>query len=422
MSTTSTTSYQYDRLMHPILIAGCLIIMISFAIRSSFGLFQIPVADEFGWLRSEFSLAIAIQNLFWGIGQPMFGALAEKYGDRKAIVAGIFCYALGLFLSAFAITPGQHQLLEMVIGFGIAGTGFGLILAIVGRATSDRHRSVALGITTAAGSVGQLIGPPVAQSLLASMPWQDVFMVFAGIILVTLLFVKRLKMPKPKVTSNTAADESLGVVVKRAVKDPTFIFLFVGFFSCGYQLAFITAHFPALITEMCSAISPASLIQSLGVTTTSGLGAMAIALIGLANIGGTILAGWLGNRYSRKYLLASIYALRTLISVIFIMNPITPEAVVLFSILMGALWLATVPLTAGLIGHIYGLKYMGTLYGLVFLSHQIGGFLGVWLGGALYDYYGDYIMVWWIGIAVGLFSALIHLPVNERPQTAVAVT
>ncbi len=408
--------------MHPILIAGCLIIMLSFAIRSSFGLFQIPVADEFGWLRSEFSLAIAIQNLFWGIGQPMFGALAEKYGDRKAIVAGIFCYALGLFLSAFAITPGQHQLLEMVIGFGIAGTGFGLILAIVGRATSDRHRSVALGITTAAGSVGQLIGPPVAQSLLASMPWQEVFMVFAGIILVTLLFVKKLKVPKPTVTSNTAADEPLGVVVKRAVKDPTFIFLFVGFFSCGYQLAFITAHFPALITEMCSAISPASLIQSLGVTTTSGLGAMAIALIGLANIGGTILAGLLGNRYSRKYLLASIYALRTLISVIFIMNPITPEAVVLFSILMGALWLATVPLTAGLIGHIYGLKYMGTLYGLVFLSHQIGGFLGVWLGGALYDYYGDYIMVWWIGIAVGLFSALIHLPVNERPQTAVAVT
>ncbi|MBE1286601.1 MAG: MFS transporter [Alteromonadaceae bacterium] len=422
MSTTSTTSYQYDRLMHPILIAGCLIIMISFAIRSSFGLFQIPVADEFGWLRSQFSLAIAIQNLFWGIGQPMFGALAEKYGDRKAIVAGIFCYALGLFLSAFAITPGQHQLLEMVIGFGIAGTGFGLILAIVGRATSDRHRSVALGITTAAGSVGQLIGPPVAQSLLASMPWQEVFMVFAGIILVTLLFVKRLKVPKPTVASNTAADEPLGVVVKRAVKDPTFIFLFVGFFSCGYQLAFITAHFPALITEMCSAISPASLIQSLGVTTTSGLGAMAIALIGLANIGGTILAGWLGNRYSRKYLLASIYALRTLISVIFIMNPITPEAVVLFSILMGALWLATVPLTAGLIGHIYGLKYMGTLYGLVFLSHQIGGFLGVWLGGALYDYYGDYIMVWWIGIAVGLFSALIHLPVKERPQTSVAVT
>lgn len=411
---------QHDRLIHPILIAGCLIIMVSFAIRSSFGLFQIPIADEFGWLRSEFSLAIALQNLFWGIGQPIFGALAEKYGDRKAIVAGIFCYALGLCLSAFAITPGQHQVLEMIIGFGIAGTGFGLILAIVGRATSDRHRSVALGITTAAGSVGQLIGPPIAQSLLANMPWQDVFLVFAGLILITLLAVKTLHVPKPTVTANSPAEEPMGVVVQRAIKDPTFIFLFIGFFSCGYQLAFITAHFPALITEMCSAINPASLIQSLGVTTTSGLGAMAIALIGFANIGGTIFAGWLGNRYSRKYLLASIYMLRTIISVIFIMNPITPESVVLFSILMGALWLATVPLTAGLIGHIYGLKYMGTLYGLVFLSHQIGGFLGVWLGGALYDYYGDYIMVWWIGIVVGLFSAIIHLPVNEQPKTQLA--
>ncbi len=204
------------------------------------------------------------------------------------------------------------------------------------------------------------------------------------------------------------------------MKDPTFIFLFVGFFSCGYQLAFITAHFPALITEMCSAINPTSLIQSLGVTTTSGLGAMSIALIGLANVGGTIYAGWLGNRYSRKYLLAGIYTLRTLISIIFIINPITPESVVVFSIIMGALWLATVPLTAGLIGHIYGLKYMGTLYGLVFFSHQLGGFLGVWLGGSLYDYYGDYMMVWWIGIGVGAFSALIHLPVDERPKYRLA--
>ena len=171
---------------------------------------------------------------------------------------------------------------------------------------------------------------------------------------------------------------------------------------------------------MCSAINPASLIQSLGVTTTSGLGAMAIALIGFANVGGTIYAGWLGNRYSRKYLLAGIYTLRTLISILFIMNPITPESVVLFSIIMGALWLATVPLTAGLIGHIYGLKYMGTLYGLVFFSHQLGGFLGVWLGGSLYDYYGDYMLVWWIGIGVGAFSALIHLPVDERPKHSIA--
>ena len=418
-----TPTQQYTTLIHPILIAGCVIIMLSFAIRASFGLFQIPIATEFNWLRSEFSLAIALQNLFWGIGQPIFGAFAEKYGDRKAIIVGIGCYALGLCLSAFAITPGQHQILEMLVGFGIAGTGFGLILAIVGRATSDQHRSLALGITTAAGSVGQIIGPPVAQGLLQAFVWQDVFLIFAVIICLSIFAVSFLKVPATKIAPNEShneMEESLSVVVQRSVKDPTFIFLFVGFFSCGYQLAFITAHFPALITEMCSAISPASLIQSLGVTTTSGLGAMSIALIGLANVGGTIYAGWLGNRYSRKYLLAGIYTLRTLISIIFIINPITPESVVLFSIIMGALWLATVPLTAGLIGHIYGLKYMGTLYGLVFFSHQLGGFLGVWLGGSLYDYYGDYMMVWWIGIGVGAFSALIHLPVDERPKYSLA--
>jgi MFS family permease len=418
-----TPPQQYTTLIHPILIAGCVIIMLSFAIRASFGLFQIPIATEFNWLRSEFSLAIALQNLFWGIGQPIFGAFAEKYGDRKAIIIGIGCYALGLCLSAFAITPGQHQVLEMLVGFGIAGTGFGLILAIVGRASSDQHRSLALGITTAAGSIGQIIGPPVAQGLLQAFVWQDVFLIFAGIICLSIFAVSFLKVPvtkKAPSASHNATEESLSVVVLRSVKDPTFIFLFVGFFSCGYQLAFITAHFPALITEMCSAINPTSLIQSLGVTTTSGLGAMSIALIGLANVGGTIYAGWLGNRYSRKYLLAGIYTLRTLISIIFIINPITPESVVLFSIIMGALWLATVPLTAGLIGHIYGLKYMGTLYGLVFFSHQLGGFLGVWLGGSLYDYYGDYMMVWWIGIGVGAFSALIHLPVDERPQYRLA--
>ena len=390
--------------------------MVSFAIRASFGLFQIPIATEFNWARSEFSFAIAIQNLFWGIGQPIFGALAEKYGDRKAIVAGIACYAVGLLLSAFAVTPGQHHLLEMLVGFGIAGTGFGVILAIVGRTTSDKYRSLALGITTAAGSVGQIVGPPFVQWLLADVSWQSVFMILAGVICLTLLVVNILHAPKVEHASPTENDEPLGDVVKRAVVDPTFIFLFLGFFSCGYQLAFITAHFPALIIEMCSAISPASLIQSLGVTTTSGLGAAAIALIGFANVAGTIFAGWLGNRYSRKYLLAGIYALRTVCAIGFIINPITPESVVLFSIIMGGLWLATVPLTAGLVGHIYGLKYMGTLYGLVFFSHQLGGFLGVWLGGALYDYYGDYLMVWWIGIAVGAFSALIHLPVNEQPK------
>ncbi len=403
----------HDQLISPVLVAGCIIILVSFAVRASFGLFQLPIALEFAWPRESFSLAIAIQNLAWGIGQPVFGAFAERYGDRKAILAGGAFYVTGLLLSAYAITPGQHQMLEILVGFGIAGTGFGVILAVVGRATSDKHRSMALGIATAAGSAGQIVGPPVANLLLGQMPWQSVFVAFAGFILLSMAALALMRVPKQD--KPTGSDEPMGVVIKRAVRDPSFLFIFIGFFSCGYQLAFITAHFPAFITEMCGPITPDSLLYVLGVTSASGLGAISIALIGLFNIGGTLLAGWLGNKYSRKYLLASVYLLRTLVSAAFIMTPITPETVVLFSVAMGSLWLATVPLTSGLVAHIYGLKYMGTLYGLVFFSHQLGGFLGVWLGGALYDLYHNYTLVWWVGVGVGALSALIHLPVKEYP-------
>lgn len=207
----------------------------------------------------------------------------------------------------------------------------------------------------------------------------------------------------------------MGRVLRRAFTDPSYLMIFAGFFSCGYQLGFITAHFPAMVTEMCGPIAPDSMLAGLGITSTSILGAVAISLIGTANIVGSILAGWLGKRYSRKYLLAGIYTLRTLISAWFILTPITPLTVVIFSLSMGSLWLATVPLTSGLVAYIYGLRYMGTLYGFVFLSHQLGSFLGVWLGGRLYDSYGDYTIVWWVGVGVGAFSALIHLPVRELP-------
>ena len=403
-----------NSLFTPVLIAGSFILLIGFAVRASFGLFQIPIAQEFGWLRADFSMAIAIQNLAWGIGQPIFGAIAEKFGDRKAIVLGALCYAIGMSVSSFAVTPGQHYLLEVLVGFGIAGTGFGVILAVVGRATSEKHRSLALGIATAAGSAGQIVGPPFTQMLLNHWPWQGTFVILAGVVLVTLFALPFLKAPVN--TPQQQLDESLGSVVNRAIRDKSFILIFIGFFSCGYQLAFITAHFPAFITEMCSAIAPDSIVRSLGVSSTSGLGAFAIALVGVANIGGTILAGWLGSRYSRKYLLAIIYSLRTLVASVFILLPITPTSVVLFSILMGALWLATVPLTSGLVAQIYGLRYMGTLYGLVFFSHQLGGFMGVWLGGTMYDIYGNYTLVWWVGVGVGALSAVVHIPVDERPR------
>ncbi len=399
-------------LMTPVLIGGCIIIMISFAIRASFGVFQIPIAEEFGWLRAEFSLAIAIQNLAWGIGQPIFGAIAEKFGDRRAIILGALVYAAGLVLSSFAVTPGAHQVLEILVGFGIAGTGFGVILAVVGRAASDENRSLALGVATAAGSAGQVFGAPLAEILLSYYSWQSVFIIFAGLVLLSLFALPMMRSPAP--ASRRELEQSMGAALKQAFRDPSFTLIFLGFFSCGYQLAFVTAHFPAMVTEMCGPIAPDGMLAAFGITTTSALGAVAISLIGLANIGGTIAAAWLGKRYSKKYLLASIYMARTVVAAAFILSPITPGSVLLFSLVMGALWLATVPLTSGLIAHIYGLRYMGTLYGIVFFSHQLGSFLGVWLGGALYDLHGDYTLVWWVGVGVGLFSAIVHLPVRER--------
>jgi MFS family permease len=405
-------------LFSPVLIVGCVIIMISFAIRASFGVFQIPIAEEFGWLRSEFSLAIAIQNLAWGIGQPFFGAMAEKIGDRKAIILGAVVYALGLILSAGADTPIAHQTYAWLVGFGIAGTGFGVILAVVGRAASDENRSMSLAVVTAAGSAGQIFGAPLAEFLLGMMSWQMVFTVFAGGILTVILTLPFMRVPVK--TGQTELEETMGTILRRAFKDPSFTLIFIGFFSCGYQLGFITAHFPAFVTELCGPIMAGGMLHNMGITTTSALGAVAIALIGLANVGGTLLAGWAGKHYQKKYLLAGIYTGRTIIAAVFIMLPITPLTVVLFSIGMGSLWLATVPLTSGLIAQLYGLRYMGTLYGIIFFSHQLGSFAGVWLGGRMYDAYGTYTTVWWIGVAVGAFSAIVHLPVRERRAGLVA--
>lgn len=405
-------------LFTPVLIAGCAILMVNFAIRASFGVFQIPIAAEFGWLRADFSMAIAIQNLAWGVGQPIFGALAERFGDRRAIIAGAILYAAGLVLSSMAVTPGQHWLLEILVGFGIAGTGFGVILAIVGRATSDENRSLALGIATAAGSAGQVFGAPTAEFLLQSYSWQTVFCIFAVVILAVLFALPFLRAPIT--ATKTELQESLGSVLSRAFRDPSYIMIFVGFFSCGYQLGFITAHFPAFITEMCGPIDPTGYLAGIGVSSTSVLGAVAISVIGMANIAGAIYAGWLGKRYSKKYLLAAVYAGRTVAAGAFILLPMTPATVLIFSLVMGSLWLATVPLTSGLVAHLYGLRYMGTLYGFVFFSHQLGSFLGVWLGGRMYDLTGDYTLVWWIGVGVGAFSALVHLPIKEQRVALVA--
>ena len=399
-------------LFTPVLLVGCAFVIVSFGIRATFGVFQIPIAEEFGWLRAEFSLAIAIQNLAWGIGQPLFGAMAEKIGDRKAIVLGAVVYALGLMLTAQSTTPLEQQLYAWFIGFGIAGTGFGIILAVVGRASTAENRSMSLAVVSASGSAGQIFGPPIAEWMLGFLTWQSTFLVFAAAILLVLLTLPLMRAPA--MASKAELEESLGEILVKAFKDPSYTFIYLGFFSCGYQVAFITAHFPAFVTELCGPIMPGGMLDNLGISTTSALGAVAISLIGIANIGGTLLAGWAGKHWPKKYLLAGIYTGRTIVAALFIIFPITPESVILFSIAMGSLWLATIPLTSGLVAHIYGLRYMGTLYGIVFLSHQLGSFLGVWLGGRMYDIYGDYTLVWWIGVGVGAFSAIIHLPIRER--------
>ena len=404
-------------LFTPVLIAGCVIVMTGFAIRGSFGVFQIPIATEFGWPRADFSMAIAIQNLAWGFGQPIFGAIAEKFGDRRAIILGALCYAAGLLLSSQAVTPGAHQLYEIIVGFGIAGTGFGVILAVVGRAASAENRSMTLAIATAAGSVGQMIGAPLAEGLMNVLPWQGVFIVFAGLIMTAMLVLPLMRAPVR--ATNAELVESMGTIVTRAFRDPTYTMIFLGFFSCGYQLGFITAHFPAFVAEICGPIANGGMLAAIGVSTTSALGAISISIIGLANIGGTLMAGWLGNRYPRKYLLAGIYTGRALISIWFILVPMTPLTVVIFAFVMGSMWLATIPLTAGLVAHLYGARYLGTLYGIVFFSHQLGSFLGIWLGGRMYDLTGGYTAVWWVGIGVGAFSALIHLPIREARPLAV---
>ena len=403
----------FRQVFTPILIAASIVLLISFAIRASFGVFQIPIANDLGWFRTEFSLAIAIQNLAWGIATPLFGAFAEKLGDRKAIVVGVLVYALGLGLSSMASTAAGHQFLEILVGVGIAGTGFGVILGVVGRSATDETRSLALGVTTAAGSAGQIVGPPLTQYMLDTMPWQSVFLVYAGIVLMALFALPFIKAPAK--ASKKELEESLSKILNIAVRDPSYILIFIGFFSCGFQLAFVTAHFPAFVTEACATIDPNGLLAKMGVKDTADLGAVAIAVIGVFNIIGTITAGALGGRYSKRLLLAWIYLGRTVLSAWFILTPMTPTTVLIFSAIMGSLWLATVPLTSGLVAYIYGLKYMGTLYGLVFLSHQIGSFVGVWLGGDFYDRFGSYDVVWWVGVATGLLSAIVHLPVKEMP-------
>ena len=383
-----------------IIIAGCLIAMINFGIRSSFGLFLSPLTIDHGWTRQEYGLALALQNLLWGFGSPFAGALAEKYGTPRVLAAGAVLYALGVLGMSQSSTILMFDLAAgLVTGLGIAFTSFGIAIAAMARVVSPAQRSLALGLGTAAGSLGQVLFSPLAQSLIGTNGPYGALIVLAACSLVILPLA--FLMPQDaNAKSAPGADQSISAALTEAFGHRGYLLLTAGFFVCGFQLAFITVHFPVYVKD-------------LGLDVR--VGAMALMLIGLFNIAGSILSGMAGQRWSKRYGLSLIYFARSVITVALLFAPKTQTTILLFAAAFGLLWLSTVPLTSGLIAQVFGMRYMGTLYGFVFLSHQVGSFLGVWLGGLIYDRTGSYDLLWWLSIALGIFATVVHLPINETP-------
>jgi len=390
------------------LIAGCLISMTGFGIRSSFGLFLEPMTVDQGWTRETFGLAMALQNLFWGIGLPFAGAIADKQGTVKVIVAGAIMYALGIWGMSSADSGLALQLTGGILtGLGVAFSAFTLAMAAMVRVVGPEKRSFVLGIGTAAGSFGQVIFSPISQGFISAYGWHTALVLLASISLVMIPLA--LCLPKSaKAQSDTlVADQTLKEALSEAMMHRGYILLTIGFFVCGFHVAFITVHLPAYIKDL--GLDPA-------------IGAYSIALIGLMNIVGSILSGLAGQRWSKKYGLSVIYFSRSLVILALLLAPKTPAVMLLFAGMMGILWLSTVPLTTGIVAQVFGVRYMATLFGIVFLSHQIGSFMGVWLGGRIFDQTGSYDGMWWAGITVGLAAALIHLPINEKPLPRLALS
>ncbi len=403
MSAPSTRSRVSPEL---IVLSGCLIALITFGPRASAGLFQIPMTTEFGWGRDTFSLAIAIQNLLWGVGQPFAGAVADRFGTLRVLCIGAILYALGLVVMAYATTPGLlHMGAGVLIGFGLSGCSFNLVLGAFSKLLPEKWRPMAFGAGTAAGSFGQFLFPPIGNVLIDSLGWQQALIIFAGSILIVLpLSISLATRPNASSGSQSgpqpAPGQSIAQALTEAFRHRSYVLLVLGFFTCGFQLAFITAHLPAYLRD-------AGLSASIGGWT--------LAVIGLANAFGSLTSGWLSTRMSKRWLLAWIYLGRSVAIAAFILLPASPVSSIAFGVAIGLLWLSTVPPTSSLVMLMFGTRYMAMLYGFAFFSHQVGGFLGVWLGGILYEVYGNYTLVWWLSIALGIASALINLPIKERP-------
>jgi len=394
--------------MTQVLLCGAFIVTLSMGIRHGFGLWLQPITMDRGWTRETFAFALAIQNLAWGLAGPLAGMLADKYGAFRVLLVGSVLYAAGLVgmalaTSGLAFTGSAGVLL----GMAQAGTTYAVIYGVIARQVDPSKRSWAMGVAAAAGSFGQFLMVPVENWLIATWGWQNALFVLGCAALAIMPLAWGLK--EPPAAAHTGHRQSVGSALREAFAYPSFRLLMAGYFVCGFQVVFIGVHMPSYLKDQ--GLSP-------------GVATVALALIGLFNVFGTYAAGTLGQRLAKRHILAAIYILRAVAIVIFLWAPLTPWSVYVFSAVMGLLWLSTVPPTNAIVAQIFGVQYMSMLGGFVFLSHQIGSFLGVWLGGLLYDRTGSYDIVWWIAVALGVFAALINLPVREgaiarpAPQTA----
>ncbi|HEX2256654.1 MAG TPA: MFS transporter [Afifellaceae bacterium] len=412
MTTTPSAAPFSRRLPVPlwiVVLAGCTIAMLSFGPRSVMGLFLAPMTEAREWSRETFAIAIAIQNLLWGIGQPIAGAIADRWGTGRVLVGGGLIYAAGIAIMAWAPSPLWLNIgAGVLIGLGMAATSFTIVLAAFGRRVPPEKRSMVFGVGTAAGSLGQFLFAPLGVQLIATFGWADALLFLAALMLIVpMLAIALVGRSDPSVLeAGMLKDQSLWQAITEACGHRSYLLLTAGFFVCGFQLAFITTHMPPYILDV--GLDPA-------------IGGWALALIGLFNVIGSLASGWIGQHYPKPAFLSLIYLARAAAIALFMLVPPSPASVLLFSAAMGLLWLSTVPPTSGLVAIMFGPKYMATLMGIVFFSHQVGAFLGVWLGGRLYDQTGSYDVVWWIGVALGIYAALIHWPIREAPAPRPAV-
>ena len=391
-----------------IIAAGCAIAILSFGPRSSIGAFQRDVLVDNNWTRDVFSLAIALQNLLWGLGQPLAGGFADKYGAPRVLIVGAALYGAGLVIMGASTTPLVFDLSAgVLIGLGLSGASFNLVLGAFGRLVPENRRSMAFGFGTAAGSLGQFLFAPLAVGLIQSFGWRHTSFIFAAMMLAIVPLAFVLASPRePAPAEGAAPAPAIGEAIAQAFSHRSYVLLVMGYFTCGFQLAFITTHFQIYLTD--KGLDPRT-------------GGWAFAMIGIFNIVGSLTSGWLGTRMPRRYLLAIIYMSRAAATLLVLLIPATPASAMLFGAVTGLLWLSTVPPTSSLVGIMFGQRNFAMLYGFTFVSHQIGGFLGALLGGTIYEATGSYNWVWVLSIALGVASALINLPIEEKPALAKVV-